>query len=88
MSTYISKDLRRLVETRSGKCCEYCKSSFDPQTREFSFLYHPRRQIWSDHFHIIEWKILGLTAEGRTTVELLQFNRPDRIAERQRYLVI
>ncbi len=132
MSTYISKDLRRLVEARAGKCCEYCKmpsnvtflphevdhaiaekhgglteaenlayacwrcnrhkgsdlGSFDPQTHKFSFLYHPRRQIWSDHFYIIEWKILGLTAEGRTTVELLQFNRPDRIAERQRYLAI
>jgi HNH endonuclease len=62
--------------------------SFDPQTREFSFLYHPRRQRWSDHFHIMNWKILGLTAEGRTTVELLQLNRPDRISERQRYLVI
>lgn len=25
MSTYISKDLRRLVETRSDQYCEYCK---------------------------------------------------------------
>ncbi len=62
--------------------------SFDPQTHEFSFLYHPRRQVWSDHCYILEWKILGLTAEGRTTAELLQFNCSDRIAERQRYLAI
>ncbi len=132
MSAYISKDLRRLVETRSEKYCEYCKmpsnvtflphevdhviaekhggqteadnlayacwrcnrhkgtdlGSFDPQTGEFSFLFHPRHQPWSDHFYLLEWNLFGSTAEGRTTVELLQFNRPDRIAERQRYWVM
>jgi 5-methylcytosine-specific restriction endonuclease McrA len=60
--------------------------SFDPKTQEFSFLYNPRRQEWAEHFQQIKWQIQGITPEGRTTVELLQFNRADRIAERQRYL--
>jgi HNH endonuclease len=60
--------------------------SFDPQTGAFSFLFHPRNQIWVEHFSLVKGKIVGLTAEGRTTVKLLQFNRADRIAERQKYL--
>jgi hypothetical protein len=60
--------------------------SFDPQTGEFSFLFQPRMQVWSEHFEIVGGSILGRTMEGRTTANLLQFNRADRIAERQKYL--
>jgi HNH endonuclease len=62
--------------------------SFDPQTKAFSFLYHPRRQSWSAHFQLIDSEIQGITPEGRTTAELLQFNRPDRMAERKRYMQV
>jgi hypothetical protein len=60
--------------------------SFDPQTGEFSFLFQPRMQVWSEHFEIVDGSILGRTMEGRTTANLLQFNRADRIAERRKYL--
>jgi HNH endonuclease len=60
--------------------------SFDPQTGEFSFLFHPRHQSWPEHFNLVNGQILGLTAVGRTTVKLLQFNRPDRRSERQKYI--
>ena len=58
--------------------------SFDPQTGMFSFLYNPRTQIWEQHFALEDQRIAGLTSEGRTTVKLLQLNRPDRLAERLR----
>jgi hypothetical protein len=58
--------------------------SFDPQTGEFSFLFNPRTQQWSEHFTFSRVAIVGLTPEGRTTVNLLQFNREERLAERQR----
>ena len=58
--------------------------SFDPHTREFSFLFHPRQQKWSDHFAFEEAVIVGLTNEGRTTAKLLQFNSDERLAERKR----
>jgi 5-methylcytosine-specific restriction endonuclease McrA len=58
--------------------------SFDPETREFSFLFNPRTQNWSDHFWLQQAQINGITPEGRTTAHLLKFNSPDRIAERQR----
>lgn len=58
--------------------------SFDPLTREFSFLFNPRQQKWSDHFAFEEVVIVGLTNEGRTTAKLLQFNSDERLAERKR----
>jgi hypothetical protein len=49
----------------------------DPETGKKSPLYHPRQQIWSEHF---SWsddftEIIGATAEGRATVEALRLNR-------------
>ncbi len=58
--------------------------SFDPETSEFSFLFNPRTQTWSDHFRLQDARINGLTPEGRTTAYLLKLNSHDRIAERQR----
>jgi hypothetical protein len=58
--------------------------SFDPQTGEFSFLFNPRTQQWSEHFTFEEIQIVGLTVEGRTTIKLLQLNNDERLSERQR----
>ena len=55
--------------------------SFDPLTNEFSFLFNPRKQQWFDHFSLNRWGIIGLTPEGRTTSQLLQFNSDERLAE-------
>ncbi|AFY32707.1 HNH endonuclease [Calothrix sp. PCC 7507] len=58
--------------------------SFDPETRDFSFLFNPRTQKWAGHFTILGQTVVGLTAVGRTTVSLLQMNSDERLAERQR----
>ena len=58
--------------------------SFDPETGKFSFLFHPRKQQWSENFVCENALILGLTPEGRTTAILLQFNSNERLAERKR----
>lgn len=57
--------------------------SFDPQTREFTFLFNPRTQVWDEHFAVQEELIVGITAVGRTTVKLLQMNREERLVERR-----
>jgi len=58
--------------------------SFDPKTREFSFLFHPRCQLWIEHFELKHGgQLVGLTPEGRTTIRLLQLNTDERIQERQ-----
>jgi hypothetical protein len=41
-------------------------------------LFHPRRDVWSDHFARHGDRILGLTAIGRGTVQLLDMNDDDR----------
>ena len=49
----------------------------DPVSGNLVSLYDPRRQRWADHF---SWNedftlVIGLTATGRATVELLKLNR-------------
>jgi hypothetical protein len=59
--------------------------SLDPETDCFAFLFNPRVQTWDEHFAYQEdGQILGLTPEGRTTIQLLQINSPERVAERKR----
>ena len=58
--------------------------SFDPQTRDFAFLFNPRTQLWSAHFIFQGEEIAGLTPEARATVSLLRLNSPERLVERQR----
>lgn len=59
--------------------------SFDPLTNLFSFLFNPRTQSWAAHFAFENATIVGLTAEGRTTIKLLQLNNRERMAERRRW---
>jgi hypothetical protein len=52
----------------------------DPLTGQVTELFHLRRQRWVDHF---DWRgihIVGKTAAGRTTVQLLQMNSDDQLA--------
>lgn len=58
-------------------------TSIDPETGEIAMLYHPRQHAWIDHFDCIEARIIPLTAIGRASVRLLQFNSSERIAERR-----
>ena len=57
--------------------------SFDPHTNKFSLLFDPRRQEWNEHFSFENDQIVGLTPEGRTTVNLLKMNIEERVSERK-----
>ena len=57
-------------------------SSIDPLTDEVVTLYHPRRDVWADHFRLNGVQIEGRTPAGRVTVKLLQMNTAERILER------
>ena len=59
--------------------------SFDPQTGDFSFLFNPRKQLWEDHFVLLEGQIFGQSPMGRTTVSLLKMNTAERVMERLLY---
>jgi hypothetical protein len=57
-------------------------TGIDPETGKIVQLFHPRRQSWSRHF---EWRgiyVIGRTAVGRTTVQVLNMNSDDQLALR------
>ena len=66
--------------------CNWAKGldlgSIDPITQKLTPFFHPRLQRWSNHFWLEQASIVPLTAEGRVTVKILQFNSSDRISER------
>ena len=54
-------------------------TGIDTQTGDVVRLFHPRRDIWSDHCGYLGQQIVGLTAVGRTTTaSLLEMNDPER----------
>jgi hypothetical protein len=53
-------------------------TAIDPRTDKLVRLFNPRRQRWSEHFSRRGVLILGRTAVGRATVELLRMNAVKR----------
>jgi hypothetical protein len=52
-------------------------AALDPHSQETASVFNPRAQQWEDHFELGEdCLILGKTATGRASVELLRMNRP------------
>ena len=72
-------------------CCAVCNkrkgsdvASVDPESGDIVGLYHPRRDVWEEHFSLFEdGQIVGNTATGRTTVRFLLLNTRRRIEERR-----
>jgi hypothetical protein len=50
--------------------------ALDPKTGILSSLFHPRRDIWKDHFARKGDLLHGRTPAGRATITLLNMNRP------------
>ena len=61
-------------------------SGIDPVTKALTRLFHPRLDVWADHF---EWdgpELVGRTRVGRTTVGVLSINALLRVAARHSLL--
>ena len=54
----------------------------DPRTGKVVRLFHPRVDLWKDHFLWEGSSILSLTPKGRATISALQLNREIAIAIR------
>jgi hypothetical protein len=70
--------------------CLHCNShkgpnaaGFDPKTQKLTKLFKPRRHKWERHFRWVGPYLVGKTAVGRTTIEVLAMNHPDVIEVRQ-----
>src|SRR3954454_4227001 len=73
-----------------AESCYYCNAykgpnltGRDPATGKVTRLYHPRRHKWAYHFRFEGTALVGRTAIGRTTIEVLRMNHPQLVALRQ-----
>ena len=58
-------------------------SGVDPTSGKVERLFHPRNEVWSEHF---EWQgasLVGKTPSGRATVEVLEINLSYRVVFRR-----
>ncbi len=62
-------------------------AGYDPESDTLHPLFNPRKQLWSEHFQWDGPRLLGLTSIGRTTIEVLRINLPDRV-EHRRLLIL
>jgi hypothetical protein len=75
------------------RCNEFKGSAVraqDPLTGETVPLFHPRQQLWADHFQWDEsgTRLLGLTAVGRATIIALNMNNATILYARQRWVSV
>jgi hypothetical protein len=70
--------------------CSFCNfhkgpniASLDPESSALVPLYHPRRDLWREHFTWQATIVVGLTATGRATVQLLAMNEWQRVELRE-----
>jgi hypothetical protein len=80
----------KTIESNLALSCSRCNlykgtniAAADPLTDEPTFLFHPRRHRWSEHFRLNEAVIEPLTSEARTTVFVLRLNDQSRIEHRE-----
>jgi hypothetical protein len=64
------------------------QTGLDELTGELVKLFHPQRDVWTDHF---KWSETGTAIEpqtptGRITIALLKMNRPQLINARQMWV--
>jgi hypothetical protein len=71
-------------------CCFSCNTfkavnvaGHDPETGQLSRLFHPRQDNWTEHFAWDRSQLRGLTAVGRTTIDVLRINLPERVEHRR-----
>jgi 5-methylcytosine-specific restriction endonuclease McrA len=70
--------------------CSHCNlhkgpniAGLDPATRELTRLYDPRRDRWREHFAWQGAVLVGLTAVGRATIQVLAINDRDVVEARE-----
>lgn len=74
------------LDSNLAYSCQRCnsqkgpnQSGFDPETNTLIRLFHSRIDYWHEHFEMSGPVVIGMSAEGRATVELLQMNDERRV---------
>jgi len=82
----------KIIDNLANSCSECNQrkasdlTSIDPETGSIVPLFNPRRDSWFDHFQLVGGRIEPLTPIGRVTERLLQFNRLERVREREQLI--
>ncbi len=58
-------------------------AGIDPETGALTRLFHPRQDRWEEHFAWVGPELTGRTAVGRTTIDVLGINLPERVEHRR-----
>jgi hypothetical protein len=58
-------------------------AGIDPVTGEVMRLFNPRQDDWNMHFAWNGPELVGRTAIGRTTIDVLNINLPERVEHRR-----
>jgi hypothetical protein len=73
--------------------CGYCNfhkgpniAALDPEDGQLVALFHPRIDRWQEHFSWNGTSVIGITAVGRATAQLLAMNDWQRIEARNNLL--
>jgi glutaredoxin len=98
--SFLSFEMEHIIAEKHGGgttaenlalACPYCNrakgtdlGSLDPNTGQLTPFFNPRTQVWTEHFRLDGAIITPLTAEGRVTAIILQFNELNRVQERER----
>ena len=71
-------------------CCPKCNrkkgpnlAGIDPDMGSLVPLFHPRRQLWTDHFRWNRPVVVGISPTGRATIAVLDLNSEQRLRLRQ-----
>ncbi len=57
-------------------------SGVDPKSGQVVRLFHPRQEVWAEHFAWHGPRLAGLTPTGRATIAVLRINRSDAVLAR------
>lgn len=57
-------------------------TGIDPETQEITVLFHPRQDVWTDHFEWQGIQIVGKTPTGRTTIRVFEMNSNEQLSLR------
>jgi hypothetical protein len=75
------------VESNLALACAFCNrhkgpniAGIDPQTKQLTRLFNPRKDVWREHFQWNNSIVVGLTDIARATIAVLAINHPAQTA--------
>jgi hypothetical protein len=85
----VAQALARISHSLASTCNRFKGPNIaciDPENGAMIRLFHPRRDIWNEHFAWDVPRLTALTSIGRVTINVLAINDPEIVALREALL--